>query len=74
LIEENGETKAYGAGRLSSYGELENAFTDKVERRPFDLKEVISTQYDYSDMQPLLYVIPSYGYLKEVTKSYIESF
>src|SRR5829696_9144845 len=74
LIEEDGETKAYGAGLLSSYGELENAFTDNVERRPFDLKQVISTPYDYSDMQPLLYVIPSYGYLKEVTKSYIESF
>src|SRR5215218_11465332 len=74
LIEEDGETKAYGAGLLSSYGELENAFTDNVERRPFDLKEVISTPYDYSDMQPLLYVIPSYGYLKEVTKNYIASF
>jgi phenylalanine-4-hydroxylase len=74
LIEEDGERKAYGAGLLSSFGELENAFTDNVERRPFDLKEVINTTYDYSDMQPLLFVIPSYAYLKEVTKRYIESF
>ncbi|MGI8811383.1 MAG: phenylalanine 4-monooxygenase [Pyrinomonadaceae bacterium] len=74
LIEEDGEVKAYGAGLLSSYGELENAFTENVERRPFDLDRVIHTSYDYSDMQPLLYVVPSYEYLKDVTRSYIESF
>jgi phenylalanine-4-hydroxylase len=74
LVEENGELKAYGAGLLSSFGELENAFTDHVERRPFDLKQVINTSYSYSDMQPILYVIPSYAYLKETTRKYIESF
>lgn len=74
MIEEEGEIKAYGAGLLSSYGELENAFTDNVERRPFDLEEVINTSYDYSEMQPVLYVIPSYQYLKDVTRKYIESF
>lgn len=74
LIEENGEIKAFGAGLLSSFGELENAFTDNVERRPFDLEQVINTPYDYSDMQPILYVIPSYTYLKDVTRKYIESF
>jgi phenylalanine-4-hydroxylase len=74
LIEEQGEIKAFGAGLLSSYGELEYAFGDEVERRPFDLQEVINQPYDYSDMQPILYVIPSYSYLKEVTQKYIEGF
>jgi phenylalanine-4-hydroxylase len=74
LVEEQGEIKAFGAGLLSSYGELEYAFGDKVERRPFDLEEVINQPYDYSDMQPILYVIPSYTYLKEVTRKYIEGF
>jgi len=74
LVEEAGEIKAYGAGLLSSFGELENAFTDNVERRPFDLERVINTTYDYSDMQPVLYVISSYEYLKETTRKYIESF
>lgn len=73
LVEHEGETKAYGAGLLSSFGELENAFSDNVERRPFDLEQVINTPYDYSDMQPILYVIPSYAELKEVTRKYIES-
>ncbi|MFN6964630.1 MAG: phenylalanine 4-monooxygenase [Pyrinomonadaceae bacterium] len=71
LIEEDGDIKAYGAGLLSSFGELEHAFGDEVERRPFELDEVINTDYDYSEMQKVLYVIPSYAELKEVTKRYI---
>ncbi|MBK8465631.1 MAG: phenylalanine 4-monooxygenase [Chloracidobacterium sp.] len=74
MVEHEGEIKAYGAGLLSSYGELEHSFTDNVERRPFDLEEVINTPYDYSDMQPVLYVIRSYAELKAVTKKYIETF
>ena len=74
LVEHEGEVKAYGAGLLSSFGELEHAFSAQVERKPFDLEEVINTSYDYSDMQPLLFVIPSYAELKEQTRKYIESF
>lgn len=74
LVDHEAETKAYGAGLLSSYGELEHAFSNEVERRPFDLEQVINHDYTYSDMQPVLYVIPSYAELKEVTRKYIESF
>ena len=74
LVEHEGDIKAYGAGLLSSFGELAHAFSDKVERRPFDLEQVINTPYDYSDMQPILYVIPSYAELKEVTREYISRF
>jgi phenylalanine-4-hydroxylase len=72
LTEEDGEIKAYGAGLLSSYGELEHAFGDAVERRPFDLEQVINHDYTYSDMQPVLYVIRSWAELKDVTRKYIE--
>jgi phenylalanine-4-hydroxylase len=74
LVEHEGDIKAYGAGLLSSFGELEHAFSDKVDRRKFDLEEVINHDYTYSDMQPVLYVIPSYAELKEVTRRYIETF
>ncbi len=74
LIKEDGELKAYGAGLLSSFGELEHALSDKVERRPFNLEKVIKTDYDYSDMQPILYVISSYEELKNETRRYIETF
>jgi phenylalanine-4-hydroxylase len=74
LVEEGSEIKAFGAGLLSSYSELEHAFGDEVERRKFDLEEVIHTAYNYSDMQPLLFVIPSYAYLKELTREFIGRF
>jgi phenylalanine-4-hydroxylase len=74
LVEDEGDIKAYGAGLLSSFGELEHAFSDKVERRPFDLEQVINHDYTYSDMQPVLYVVPSYAELKEVTRQYISRF
>lgn len=74
MVEHEGDIKAYGAGLLSSFGELEHAFSTEVVRKPFDLEEVINTDYDYSDMQPLLFVIPSYAELKEQTRKYIESF
>ena len=64
----------YGAGLLSSYGELEHAFSSEVDRRPFNLEEVINQDYNYSDMQKILYVIPNYRELKEQTRKYIESF
>lgn len=74
LVEHEGDVKAYGAGLLSSFGELEHAFSDKVERRPFDLEQVINHDFTYSDMQPVLYVIPSYAELKEATRNYISRF
>ena len=74
LVEHDGDVKAYGAGLLSSFGELEHAFSDKVERRPFDLEEVINHDFTYSDMQRVLYVIPSYAELKEETRRYIARF
>ncbi len=74
LVEADGEIKAFGAGLLSSFKELEHAFSDEVERRPFNLEEVINHDYTYSDLQPVLYVAPSYKFLKEETRRYIESF
>jgi phenylalanine-4-hydroxylase len=71
LIKEHGEVKAFGAGLLSSYRELEHAFSPQVERRPFTLEEAIHTPYDYSDLQPVLFVIPSTAQLKEATREFI---
>jgi monomeric phenylalanine-4-hydroxylase len=71
LIEEHGEVKAFGAGVLSSSQELEHAFSPEVERRPFTLEEAIRTPYDYADLQPVLFVIPSTAHLKEATREFI---
>ncbi len=74
LVEAEGDIKAYGAGLLSSFRELKHAFSDDVERRPFVLEEVVEHDFTYSDLQPILYIVPSYQFLKDETRRYIESF
>jgi phenylalanine-4-hydroxylase len=64
LIEEAGETKIFGAGILSSLGEIPFSLSPNVERRPFVTHEVIGTDYDSSKMQELLFVIPSFKFLR----------
>ena len=64
LIEEEGETRVFGAGILSSLGEIPFSLSNDVERRPFVTSEVIETDYDWSKMQGLLFVIPSFGFLR----------
>lgn len=67
LIDEGGELKAFGAGLLSSIGELQHCFTDEVVRRPFNMREVLTCPYDYSKMQEKLFIIPSFEFLKKET-------
>lgn len=68
LIEEEGEPKAFGAGLLGGIADLRRAFSDEAERRPFDLEEILSLDYDYNHPQPVYYVIASFEQLrKEIT-------
>jgi phenylalanine-4-hydroxylase len=65
LVEEAGETKVFGAGILSSTGEIPFAlFSPDVVRRPFVTDEVVETDYDPSRMQDRLFVIPSFPWLR----------
>jgi phenylalanine-4-hydroxylase len=64
LIEEEGETRIFGAGILSSMGEIPFSLSPSVDRRPFVTGEVIETDYDWSRMQELLFVIPSFSFLR----------
>lgn len=68
LIERNKDLKAYGAGILSSIGETVYALeSEKAERRPFDLIDVLRTPYRIDIFQPIYYVIESYQQLFELT-------
>jgi phenylalanine-4-hydroxylase len=64
LIEEEGETRIFGAGILSSTGEIPFSLSSEVEHRPFVTDEVIETDYDPSRMQDLLFIIPSFVFLR----------
>jgi phenylalanine-4-hydroxylase len=53
VVAEGGEWKAYGAGLLSSFGEIQ-AFRD-AEIRPLDVAAMGVTAYDIAHYQPLLF-------------------
>ena len=63
LIEEDGETKVFGAGILSSTGEIPFSLSPEVEHRPFVTDDVIKTDYDPSRMQDHLFIIPSFIFI-----------
>jgi phenylalanine-4-hydroxylase len=74
LIEEEGQTKIFGAGILSSFGEIPFSLSKDVEHRPFVTDEVIETDYDASRMQELLFVIPSFQFLRREVEQLVQRF
>jgi phenylalanine-4-hydroxylase len=75
LMEEAGEVKVFGAGILSSTGEIPfSLFSKDVRRRPFVTDEVIETDYDPSKMQDHLFVIPSFTWLRAEIEGLVRRF
>ncbi len=72
LIIERDELKVFGAGLLSSCGEMEFCYSDQVTLKPFDIEEVIRTDYDPTQMQKTLFYIPSFEFLKNSLKELLE--
>ncbi|HTT90369.1 MAG TPA: phenylalanine 4-monooxygenase [Acidimicrobiales bacterium] len=58
VVMEEGEPKAYGAGILSSFGELDTF--QKAEIRPMNFAEMGTREYDITRYQPLLYMAGSF--------------
>ncbi|MCW2995465.1 MAG: phenylalanine 4-monooxygenase [Conexibacter sp.] len=61
LWEEN-ELRAYGAGILSSYGEIEEFRS--MDIRPLDFADMVSIDYDITKYQPVLYAARSLDHLE----------
>ncbi len=57
IVRQEGRLRAYGAGLLSSFGELEHALSGKVEVRPFDPFGAAHTAYPITSYQPLLWEV-----------------
>jgi phenylalanine-4-hydroxylase len=58
VLHEGGELRAYGAGLLSSFGEIE-AFRS-AEVRPWDLPAMGTLDYDITHYQPVLFAAASF--------------
>lgn len=74
LIKEHGEVKVFGAGILSSTGEIPFSLSDDVIHKPFKTSEVIETDYDPSRMQDKLFIIPSFAWLRQEIVALVRRF
>ena len=72
VLYEEGELRAYGAGILSSYGEIEE-FRD-MEIRPIDFLEMGTIDYDITHYQPVLYAAESIGHLVDAVGAFFADF
>jgi phenylalanine-4-hydroxylase len=63
VVWEDGELRAYGAGILSSYGEIEEF--RHMEIRPMDFGEMGTLEYDITKYQPVLYAAESMDHFVE---------
>lgn len=64
VIMEDGELKTYGAGLLSSFGEIEEFRGADI--RPLDFLEMGTAEYDITHYQPILYRAESIDHLMDV--------
>ncbi|WP_280376687.1 phenylalanine 4-monooxygenase [Nocardia wallacei] len=64
VVRERGEIRCYGAGLLSSYGEIEEF--RHAELRPLDIVEMGTRAYDITHYQPVLYCARSVSEIEDV--------
>ncbi|XP_033101668.1 tyrosine 3-monooxygenase-like [Anneissia japonica] len=73
LCRQDGQIKAYGAGLLSAYGELQFALSDQPEQRPFDPSKVSVQEYQDQTYQPIYYVTESFEKAKAQMRKYVSN-
>lgn len=72
VVYEAGELRAYGAGILSSFGELDTF--QAAEIRPFDPWAMGTVPYDITRYQPVLFAAPSMPELVEELSAFLDGY
>jgi len=65
ITRQNGQLKAYGAGLLSSFGELEWCLSGKPELKQFDPEKTGLQKYPITEHQPIYFVTESFEDAKQ---------
>eukprot|EP01012_Entosiphon_sulcatum_P013023 TRINITY_DN1829_c1_g1_i1.p1 TRINITY_DN1829_c1_g1~~TRINITY_DN1829_c1_g1_i1.p1 ORF type:complete len:450 (-),score=91.72 TRINITY_DN1829_c1_g1_i1:311-1630(-) len=79
LCRQEGQVRAYGAGLLSSFGELEYCLSEKKiydyvrQIRPFDPFEACTREYPITKYQPVYYVSESFSDAAAKMREYAKS-
>lgn len=63
LIRENGQTKIYGAGIISSYAETNHVFEKGVNHIPYDIEECMTRDFVIPEVQVDYYAINDFSQL-----------
>ena len=72
VVFESGELRAYGAGLLSSYGEIEDF--REAETRPFDIAAMGTLDYDITRYQPVLFAASSFAQVLDELTGFFSSY
>lgn len=72
VVWEDGELRAYGAGLLSSYGEID-VFRE-AEIRPWDIERMGTLDYDIARYQPVLFAADSFDHMVDELGAFFAGF
>ncbi|XP_068859099.1 phenylalanine-4-hydroxylase-like [Aphelocoma coerulescens] len=73
LCKEGDSLKAYGAGLLSSFGELQYCLSSKPEIQPLVLEKTSMQKYPVTEFQPIYYVAESFKDAKEKLRKFAQT-
>lgn len=70
LCKQNGQIKAFGAGLLSSFGELQYCLTDEPKVKPFEPEVTAEQEYPITTFQPIYFLADSFKSAKDKMSAY----
>ncbi|XP_069121035.1 phenylalanine-4-hydroxylase-like [Argopecten irradians] len=73
LCRQGDEVRAFGAGLLSSFGELQYCLSDKPERKEFQPSETAEQNYPITEFQPVYFIADSFQDAKDKIRAYADT-